>query len=64
MKKINAERIQYLMDVRQEIARINDAAGYTVFNPGATVALELVLLELGADKDALKAIRNRHVVRP
>lgn len=56
----NAELVQQLMEVRQEIARINDAAGQTVFNPGATDALELAMIELGADRAALKAIRNRH----
>jgi len=61
MTKITkTEMIESLMFVRREIARINDAAGHTVFNPGATGHLEMVLLGLGADKDVLKAIRNRH----
>jgi hypothetical protein len=61
MTKITkTEMIESLMFVRQEIARINDAAGHTMFNPGATDHLEMVLLGLGADKATVKAIRNRH----
>jgi hypothetical protein len=59
-KTTKTELIASLMFVRQEIARINDAAGHTVFNPGATEELEMVMIELGADKTAIKAIRNRH----
>jgi len=59
-KSKTAELIGSLMEVRLEIARINDAAGHTVFNPGATDALEAAMIDLGADKDELDYIRNRH----
>ena len=54
------EMLENLMEVRIEIARINDAAGHTVFNPAATDALEAVMIDLGVDRETIKAIRNRH----
>ena len=53
------EMLADLIEVRTEIARINDAAGHTVFNPGATCALEAVMIDLGVEKSVLNAIRTR-----
>ena len=55
----NTQMLDDLMEVRIEIARINDAAGHTVFNPAATEALETVMIDLGVDREVLKAIRAR-----
>ena len=40
------DMITDLREVRQEIARVNRAAGMTVFNPAATSAVDAMLLEL------------------
>jgi predicted phage gp36 major capsid-like protein len=42
------EQICALREVRAEITRVNEAAGYTVFNPAATQALQALMREVGA----------------
>lgn len=41
-----------LREVRREITRLNRAAGQTVFNPAATVALQALIDDLLADEGA------------
>ncbi len=44
--QMNQDDLDTLTEVRQEIRRINQAAGQTVFNPAATQALDSILGDL------------------
>ena len=43
-----ADQLAALQDVRDEIRRLNQAAGETVFNPAATALLDAVMVALEA----------------
>ena len=51
---MNQDDLIDLIEVRQEIRRINQAAMRTIFNPAATEALEKLIKKVTASNDQTK----------
>ena len=51
---MNQDDLIDLIEVRQEIRRINQAAMRTIFNPAATEALEELIRKVTASNDQTK----------